>query len=870
MFIKNLLFCAAVFLTLSAAAEPVVKALPVQDSEIRLDGELDESVWKKAEKHTGFTVFRHPETKASEQTAFQTAASKSGLYFAFEVTDKDIVSTIREFDGGIDSEDVIEFFITSDDPIPDDPNVHSCRQLLFSPAGVRADYSYVGGVRDKKWTSDWKVAVKRNAAGFSAELFLPYYALTFVNPQVKRFHFNIARENTTGKKRELSVWNPAPRFISQNHFGTLELPFNDFTAYQWQLGKLELKPVPAAEGTVQVLSGTVSGKTAGEITIQATARRDGKIAAFGRVAVNAAGNTPTDFTMPLAVGTPGKYQVTVTGRTPAGKVFHQVIDLTMDALPFKVALNNPVYRKSIFPDQEDKTICVSIDYQTDDAKLLDRVKTRISVTDAEGKTIAQEERDSGTVRTFTTDAAKWRPGKYTVTVESSGSEALKGSVQETVTVHAPPEKGNSVRLGKAREVYLNGKRFFPRGFLCGDNQKAVFFDGMSAAGYNTIHFYTLNQMKPETIRFILDEAHKHNLKVFCYPYYRCSISSFGFRRARSKIKGPTLPPEAWDWMKEMVNEVKRHPAFLGWYLSDEPKGAKFCAELRKVYRFLRELDPHHPVINLDMTAEGCIGKCDGYADIQILDMYPHPLSNGGWQRSVASVLHSMKLVTDGVAPHGVWFCPEAFKPAHKEYRSVTYREIRCLVFGAIVNGAAGIVPYKIGNPKAKYYHNANSGIFETPDLHLGYLKGIGPELKGLENVLLEPQRLPVKTSSKHIIAMRKKYNGKEFIFAVNTMPDKIDAGLTGLPDGKYRVLGENRTVEVRNGKLNDSFVGYMTHIYTNAADYPAPVDIFALEAEIARADSAAREAARNRSEKPSKKKQKNQKDKENRRGTKNV
>ena len=246
-----------------------------------------------------------------------------------------------------------------------------------------------------------------------------------------------------------------------------------------------------------------------------------------------------------------------------------------------------------------------------------------------------------------------------------------------------------------------------------------------------------------------------------------------------------------------------------------------------------------------MTAEGCIGKCDGYADIQILDMYPHPLTNGGWQRSMASVLHSMKLVNAGVAPHGTWFCPEAFKPAGREYRSVTYREIRCLVFGAIVNGAAGIVPYKIGNPKAKYFHNANSGIFETPDMHLGYLKGIGPELKGLENVLLEPRRLPAETSSKYIIAMRKKHNGKEFIFAVNTMPNKISCTLSGsrLPDGKYRVLGENRTVEVKAGKLNDLFTGYMTHIYTNDKDFPAPVDIKALETEIAKLDVSARKAA---------------------------
>jgi len=87
--------------------------------------------------------------------------------------------------------------------------------------------------------------------------------------------------------------------------------------------------------------------------------------------------------------------------------------------------------------------------------------------------------------------------------------------------------------------------------------------------------------------------------------------------------------------------------------------------------------------------------------------------------------------------------------------------------------------------------------------------------------------------------MRKKHNGKEFIMAVNTMPDEFRCTLSGLPDGQYRVLGENRSVEVKNGILNDLFAGFMTHLYTNAADFPAPVDIAALEKEIRETDAKA-------------------------------
>ena len=843
---KLILLSAAAAVPFCSIAAERVKALPVKDSEIKLDGVLDEAVWKNAPRQSGFTRLKFAETKAAEDTSFQVAASEKGLYWAFDVADKNIISTITQYDGPVTREDVIELFITADDPIPSDPNVHNCRQLAFNALGTRADLAHQSGVQNSKWNSDWRVAVKKYNGGFRAEVFVPYYSLIIVNNTVKNFHFNVARENVTGEKRELSVWQPTSKFADLTKFATLELPFTNFAAYQWKAGSLELKTIPTATGTAQVLAGTISGQQDGMITLQAIARRNGKIAALNRLNVKAASGANTAFTLPMNLGGSGEYEVTVSGRNSNGKIFHHVEKLTLEAVPFKLKVNHPVYRKSFFPDQEDKTLSVSVDYQSD-AKLLTNVKTAFTVTDQTGKVVASGNNTAGSVRTFTADGSKWLPGKYTITVKSEGPEALRGTLQETISVIAPHAKGNTVRLGKAREMILNGKPFFPRGFLGTDNHNARFFKEMGEAGYNVIHCYTLNQRTPEHIKFILDEAHKYNLKVYFYPYANCSIGFGGFRDRTVKNSkfAPRMTPQAWERLKKLVNAVKEHPAFLAWYLADEPKGAEFCAELRNVYQVLKELDPHHPVIHLDFTAEGCISKRYGYADVHILDMYPHPLTDGSWQRSVSSVMYSMKLVNDMVDPCGMWFCPEAFKPSGKKNRSLTYREIRCITFGSIVNGATGIVPYKIGDPNQKYYQPIrNSGIFVSPEMHLGYLKGIGPELKGLEKVLLEPERLDIKTSTHFVIAMRKKHNNKEFIVAVNTMPDTMNCTISakGMPDGKYRVLGENRTVEVKNGKLTDNFIGYVTHIYTNDANFTAPVDVAALEKEIKKVDDAARAA----------------------------
>ena len=842
---KLILLSAAAAVPFCSIAAEKVKALPVKDSEIKLDGVLDEAVWKNAPRQSGFTRLKFAETKAAEDTSFQVAASEKGLYWAFDVVDKNIVSTVTNYDGPVAREDVIELFITADDPIPSDPNVHNCRQLIFNAIGTRADLAHQSGVQNSKWNSDWRVAVKKYDGGFRAEVFIPYYALTIVNNTVKNFHFNVARENNIGEKRELTVWQPTGKFADLTKFATLELPFTNFAAYQWKASSLELKTVPTATGTAQVLAGSISGQQDSMITLRAIARRNGKIAALNRLNVKAASGANTAFTLPMNLGGSGEYDVTISGRNSNGKVFHHVEKLTLEAVPFKLKVNHPVYRKSFFPDQADKTLSVSVDYQSD-AKLLTNVKTAFTVTDQSGKVVASGNNTSGSVRTFTADGSKWLPGKYTITVKSEGPEALRGTLQETISVIAPHAKGNTVRLGKAREMILNGKPFFPRGFLGTDNHNARFFKEMGEAGYNVIHCYTLNQRTPEQIKFILDEAHKYNLKVYFYPYANCSIGFGGFRDRTVKNSkfAPRMTPQAWERLKKLVNAVK-DPAFLAWYLADEPKGAEFCAELRNVYQVLKELDPHHPVIHLDFTAEGCISKRYGYADVHILDMYPHPLTDGSWQRSVSSVMYSMKLVNDMVDPCGMWFCPEAFKPRGKKNRSLTYREIRCITFGSIVQGATGIVPYKIGDPNEKYYQPIrNSGIFVSPEMHLGYLKGIGPELKGLEKVLLEPERLDSKTSTHFVIAMRKKHNNKEFIVAVNTMPDTMNCTISakGMPDGKYRVLGENRTVEVKNGKLTDNFIGYVTHIYTNDANFTAPVDVAALEKEIKKVDDAARAA----------------------------
>lgn len=827
-----ILFAAVLGLLPSLQADvPTVKAVEVSARAVKVDGVLSEAVWKDAPVYSNFTILNAQTKKAAEQTFFQVAASPEGFYWAFRCQDKSLKGKETLRDGAIWNDDSLEIFMTADDPLPEDPNVRRGRHFLFNILGRQYDATFLAGVSSSKWDSNWKVAVKTGGDGFTAEVFIPYYA--FELEQAKKYwRFNVGRENYNGKDIAISVWSPANAFLQMERFAVLEVPAIDYRRYMSRFANLELKTVPVSDGISQILSGRIISKNSGVITLQAVARQEGKIKAINRNDLKLDNSGTTEFSIPLHVGKSGVYDVELSGWDAQGKIFYTKTALAMQAVPFTLKLTNPVYRKSIFADQKDKTIRLSVKYDAAE-DLLKNAQCVLTVTDKNGKVIADMKKPAARLVDFAVDAAKWLPGRYEFCVKSSGTAALEGQLSETVNIIPPPEAGNTVYLGREREVILNGKPFFPRGFLGGayEEERFVFLE---KGGYNTFHFYTLNRFPIEKIHQVLDMAQRHGLKVIMYPYHETGCGFFGFVENNRRDQ-PRMSEAAWQRLRKMVEDVRRHPAFFGWYLCDEPRGAEFCAELRKVYRTLREIDPHHPVIGLDCSADGCISKSEGYCDINILDLYPHPMTDGSFMRPMAAVLNSMKMVHENIGSAGAWFCPQAFTQLDPKYRAIKYREIRALVYGAIVNGATAIIPYKIGNPSYQYYTaNTNTGIFYSPETRLGYLEGIGPELKSLEDVLVAPGRFEVKSNDKELLLMHKKYQGKSFVFAVNPIGKALTVTieLPGVDGDKLRVLNENRLVKLNGGTFTDDFAPYAVHIYTDSTTIKDVINVAELENKI--------------------------------------
>jgi hypothetical protein len=192
---------------------------------------------------------------------------------------------------------------------------------------------------------------------------------------------------------------------------------------------------------------------------------------------------------------------------------------------------------------------------------------------------------------------------------------------------------------------------------------------------------------------------------------------------------------------------------------------------------------------------------------------------------------------------GIWYTPQAFSreswaTGKTDYRSPTYQETRCAQYLAIVAGATGILSYKIGDMTLKYgTRNGNTGIFHSPEMKLGFLNGMGPEINSMSKVLLADTHSGfVAASNQKIKLLTKQYHGKKFIIAVNPKPEKIGKvtlKLSSTKASQMQVLFEGRKVRVINNSIDDEFLPFAVHIYTDDLKFKNVIDINKIKEQIA-------------------------------------
>jgi len=272
--------------------------------------------------------------------------------------------------------------------------------------------------------------------------------------------------------------------------------------------------------------------------------------------------------------------------------------------------------------------------------------------------------------------------------------------------------------------------------------------------------------------------------------------------------------------RKLIESVKDEPALWLWYLSDEPgrrrEPKRVAANLNKIYKMIKQVDPNHPVVICGTRAEFFAVNNADNADILWPNTYPVPDGPWAWTMSETSSYSSRW------PSKSVWSVSQAFDWRIGDRRNVitdkTHRpnakEIRAQVHANIAAGARSTVFY--WSPKrielSKYDIRKLPSIWRS-------VCDLGDEVKVLEPVLLAPQ--PSKARAAKVkfertvkIAGRTRdsvynwqrwHNGDLYVGIVNAGHERRMKVTVELPSNFKRVMQYPSGLTVikpeKNGKL---------------------------------------------------------------------
>jgi len=304
------------------------------------------------------------------------------------------------------------------------------------------------------------------------------------------------------------------------------------------------------------------------------------------------------------------------------------------------------------------------------------------------------------------------------------------------------------------------------------------------------------------------------------------------------LYGIIFPSEASDEVDpEVISQFKNHPALLAWRHRDEPDvksqikpGAKSLPwEIKERYDEIGPLDMEHSVyLNFGPGVGGDPTK--RYVQITI-SAYP----NGEkLLYSVADGIDSLKDLSNNKKPIWIWL--EA-SDLGRSYRSPTPQEMRAEVWMVIIHGADGIGWFpQVFNPF--FWHDI------PPELEVE-MKNIAQTLKDLAPAINSSERDDVQvrmlTQGRIDVSSRIDDN-KLYFFAVNMMNKEVDAEFI-LPafysSSRFKVINEDRTIEISQGVFIEHFAPYEVHLYEEISealmygDISGDVSISAYDASLA-------------------------------------
>lgn len=293
----------------------------------------------------------------------------------------------------------------------------------------------------------------------------------------------------------------------------------------------------------------------------------------------------------------------------------------------------------------------------------------------------------------------------------------------------------------------------------------------------------------------------------------------------------------------------------GYNQRDEPDNAQMNRTTRqydpcidpaiiiKKYEDLKAKDPNRPIyLNVGVGAANtgwygrgaCTGKTDMYkvsqngylkgCDIASFDIYPVNSRDKETKEAlwyVAKGIDNLVEWTDHSKP--VWCWIECTKIDEKNPRRPTTSEVKAEVWMALIHGATGFGYFchafsseqPSGTPTfaskieaAPLFDAEMSGAMKNINLQITELAPVlnTPSTSGYASVTSSNSDIPVDI-------MTKNQGGANYLFAVAMRPGETKAIFSVKSGSKVEVLGEKRSIKIKDGKFMDDFSSYGVHLY---------------------------------------------------------
>lgn len=387
-------------------------------------------------------------------------------------------------------------------------------------------------------------------------------------------------------------------------------------------------------------------------------------------------------------------------------------------------------------------------------------------------------------------------GLYTVEAEIKSSKGLL--YKTTAGLSILDYKPNEVKTDRLTGgLIVNRKIFIPLGFYCYSPVYPTLPEEEAVKGFNMISPY--QKILPETLKdrkAYMDRCAELGMKVH---YNLLSVSGGG--GVSSKIEEISESEKR----ERLISEIKTfmdHPALLAWYISDEPNGLKIPpAEMERVYRTVKEIDPWHPVSVVFMAP---FLSSKNYADaLDIVMADPYPIPNGSVSQT-GDVAKQLRSEFEGKRP--VWIVPQAFGGGEWWEREPTIQEMRSMTYQAIVNGARGI----------QYFIRHGLNSFPKSTSAWSECGRMAQEIAEITPWLLSDEKpLPVTVYPGNVLISSALHDGQLLIVAVNKVnsPQKVDINISGSTLSTAKVLFENRSVPVYSGGFSDYLPAFGSQVY---------------------------------------------------------